>query len=56
MSDAERDRAHREYRTGSNFPRGRESGVQTYNREALEAAQQSGPPGGYTSPHAGGAR
>ena len=54
-STADRERIDAEYRTGSNFPRSRDTGVQTYNREAIERAQQSGPPGGYVSPH-GGAR
>jgi len=35
----------REYRTGSNFPKGRESGVSTYSREAVVREQQVGAPG-----------
>ena len=42
---ADRDRMDREYRTGSNFPKGRESGVSTYSREAVVREQQVGAPG-----------
>ena len=41
----DRDRQDREYRTGSNFPKGRESGVSTYSREAVLREQQVGAPG-----------
>ena len=54
VSTEERERVDREYRTGSNFPKRQERGVQTYNKEALEREQQVGAPGGYTSPHGAG--
>ena len=52
----QRERLDAEYRTGSNFPKRQERGVHTYNKEALEREQQTGAPGGYVSPHGGGAR
>ena len=55
-SDEERERLAAERPTGSNFPKRQERGVHTYNREALEREQQTGAPGGYVSPHGGGAR
>jgi hypothetical protein len=49
---ADRERIDREYRPGSHFPKRREAGVETLNRDAVERQQQVGPPGGYVSPHA----
>ena len=46
----DRDRMDREYRTGSNFPKGRESGVSTYSREAVVREQQVGAPGATPTP------
>ena len=45
LSTADRERMDREHRTGSNFPRSRETGVSTHSREAVIREQQVGAPG-----------
>jgi PBP1b-binding outer membrane lipoprotein LpoB len=45
VSTVDRERMDREYRTGSNFPKSRESGVSTHSREAIIREQQVGAPG-----------
>ena len=45
LNAAERERMDRELRTGSNFPKSRETGVSTHSREAVIREQQVGAPG-----------
>ena len=45
LTAEDQERLNREYRTGSNFPKRREAGVETVNKDVLERAQQVGPPG-----------
>jgi hypothetical protein len=53
-TEAERERLDSEYRTGSNFPKRQERGVDTYSKEAVIREQQVGAPGPAPRPFGGG--
>ena len=50
VNTVDRERMDREHRTGSNFPRSRETGVSTHSREAVIREQQVGAPGATPRP------